>query len=69
MQDFNPENWIRIAADSVEKLRRCDVFRVLDCRYAEAVQVKEFIIANRPDLADEVEECWQELRMIACGNA
>lgn len=62
MADFDPANWIRIAADSVAELRRCDVFRVLDTTREQAERVRAYIEQHRPDLADEVHDCWEELK-------
>jgi hypothetical protein len=58
MQEFNPANAVKVAADDVTSLRRCDVFRVLDWTPAEHRDaVAGFIAAHRPDLAGEVTEC------------
>jgi hypothetical protein len=51
----NPEYIIKIAADDISKLRRVDVFRVLDnCSDEELKSTAEHIKAKRPDLAIEV---------------
>jgi hypothetical protein len=50
-----PEYIIKIAADDISKLRRVDVFRVLDnCSDEELNATAEHIKTNRPDLAIEV---------------
>ena len=58
---FQPTNMIRIAADTVQELRRCDVFRCLDWYADMRQEFGEWIAANRPDLADEVADCLAEL--------
>lgn len=50
----NPQKHILIAADSIEKLRSPDVFRVLDTAGRDAKEVAHYIIKHRPDLEDEV---------------
>lgn len=57
--EFN--SFVQVAADSVAKLRRCDVERVLDetpvhLKLAMAERLKQ----ERPDLADEVDDLAQE---------
>jgi len=64
------DNCIKLAADDISQLRRCDVFRVLeaadDCAVlAEAVA---FIEKARPDLAEEVAECREEIATGAAGG-
>ena len=50
----NPEYIIKIAADDISKLRRVDVFRVLDnCSDEELKATAEHIKTNRPDLSIE----------------
>lgn len=58
---FNPTHMIRIAADTVQELRRCDVFRVLDWYADMRHDFAEWIVTNRPDLADEVADVMAEL--------
>lgn len=54
---FNPEQAIKVSADDVTKLRRMDVFRVLDWTPPEHRQaVADHINDNREDLKKEVEE-------------
>jgi hypothetical protein len=51
----NPDYIIKIAADDISKLRRVDVFRVLDnCSDEELKSTAEHIKAKRPDLELEV---------------
>lgn len=60
MEAADYENMVKISADSVGKLRRCDVFRVLEWSM-DRVGLAGYIIANRPDLKEEVEEVLSEL--------
>lgn len=56
------ENRIKIAADSVQQLRRCDVFRVLEwCPTDERAALAEWIVSERADLGDEVAEVMAEI--------
>ena len=51
---------IMVSADDVSKLRRPDVFRVLDGWPGNAdsrVTFADWIVTNRPDLSEEVAEC------------
>jgi hypothetical protein len=51
----NPEYIIKIAADDISKLRRVDVFRVLEnCSDEELNATAEHIKTKRPDLELEV---------------
>ena len=55
------DHMIKIAADSVEQLRKPDVYRVLDAAPADKVAALARYIANkRPDLADEVGDVMSE---------
>ena len=54
------EQAIRIAADSVQQLRKVDVYRVLET-CSDAQSVADYIVANRPDLKSEVIECLAEM--------
>ena len=59
---FDPAHAISIAADSIEALRRPDVFRVLDAYDGEhRAAVAAYVSSNRPDLAAEVDECLNDL--------
>jgi hypothetical protein len=58
----SPSFILKIAADSVQQLRRVDVFRVLDnCSEEEQKPVARFIVSNRPDLAGEISDYWSEV--------
>jgi 8-oxo-dGTP pyrophosphatase MutT (NUDIX family)/alkylhydroperoxidase family enzyme len=52
---FSPEAAVKVAADDVARLRKPDVFRVIDWSPPEHRQaVADYIRTNRPELADEV---------------
>jgi hypothetical protein len=63
------EQAIRISADSVEQLRKIDVYRVLDsCPRVSrhnpngcAKEVALYIIQHRPELRQEVIDCMSEM--------
>ena len=58
-----PQNIIKIAADDVTRLRKIDVFRVLEsCRGEEVQKTAHFIRVNRPELSDEVVSCLEDIR-------
>ena len=57
----SPEQCIKIAADDITKLRRVDVFRVLDTYKGAAPQIAKYILDNRPDLKAEVLGVLEEL--------
>ena len=54
------EQAIKIAADSIAKLRKQDVYRVLDW-YPQLDGLPQWIKAQRPDLAEEVDSVMREL--------
>jgi len=59
---FDPAQHIKIAADSIERLRRCDVFRVLDsCPEEHRQTVSNFIFDKRRDLQEEVSAVMADL--------
>ena len=59
---INVDGYIGVAANSIEKLRRQDVYRVLEeCPKAHRAEVAKYIARKRPDFADEVYECMIEL--------
>lgn len=52
-----PDYIIKIAADSVEKLRRSDIERVLEnCSDEELQPTADYILAHRPDYASKIEQ-------------
>lgn len=55
------ENLIKIAADSIQSLRKSDVFRVLEQNDSDVrCELAAYISKNRPDLSEEVEDCMTE---------
>lgn len=55
------ENLIKISADSIETLRKSDVFRVLEQNDSDVrCELAAYISAKRPDLAEEVDDCVSE---------
>ena len=56
----SPEHYVKIAADSVAKLRKSDVYRVLESAGKDANTVADYIVKHRPDLEDEVREVMVE---------
>ena len=57
-----PDYIIKIAADSVAKLRRVDVYRVIDnCSDEERKPTARYIVVNRPELSAEVSICLVEV--------
>ena len=61
-QPCEPHYILQIAADDITKLRRIDVFRVLEnCSPDELSRTANYITANRPDLKTEVDDCVAEL--------
>lgn len=65
---ITPEKAVKIAADDVSKLRKADVFRVLDTYKDNATAIGNYITENRPDLANEVDEVLSEINA-AVGEA
>lgn len=59
---FDPAAYCRIASDTIEHLRRCDVYRLIStCWPANRLQLVEWIKTHRPDLTDEVDSCLAEV--------
>lgn len=56
----DPMLHIKLAADSVSKLRTADVMRVLESAGEQAPKVAYFIARERPDLRSEVEDVMDE---------
>lgn len=54
--------YLPVVADSIETLRRCDVYRLLEMisRHHRSGVVDQ-IAKSRPDLIDEAEDCLREL--------
>ncbi len=56
------ETLIMIAADNLQALRACDVYRVLsEAPAADRDGLADWIAAGRPDLAAECAECLADL--------
>jgi len=56
------DSCIAIAADSLAKLRKCDVYRVLSEAPADdRAALADYIITGRPDLSSEVSDVLDEL--------
>ena len=57
------EEYIKVAADSVETLRRLDCFRVLAAAPDDLViHLARWIGKQRPDLREEINSCLIDLR-------
>ena len=54
MDDWKPENLLPIVADSIDKLRGCDVFRLLEASQKHYAKMIEYLLANRPDLKQDI---------------
>ena len=60
MDDWKPENLLPIVADSIDKLRGCDVFRLLEASQQHYAKMIGYLLANRPDLTpDIISACWE----------
>jgi hypothetical protein len=63
MTDFNPERSVLVAADSWEKLRKSDVYRLFDSHDADQwTPIYRSLKQNRPDLVDEAREVMADLK-------
>ena len=54
MDDWKPESLLPIVADSIDKLRGCDVFRLLEASQQHYAKMIEYLLANRPDLKQDI---------------
>lgn len=56
------ETYIKVAADSIKALRKSDVYRVVieSTPLKDRQRLADYIKAQRPDLADEVDDCLNE---------
>jgi hypothetical protein len=62
MEDFNPENHIKLAADDITKLRKSDVFRLFEeCGSGNRNELARYIANRRDDLIIEVTSSLAEL--------
>ncbi len=56
------EQFIKIAANDVKSLRKSDVYRVLEQNSVVIrCELAAYIASNRPDLAEEVSECLEDM--------
>lgn len=59
------ENYIKIAADDITKLRKQDVYRVLDAAAEHGEEtlnvVQDYILKHRPEFLNEVVQCLPEI--------
>lgn len=58
------DRYIKLAADDVGRLRRSDVYRVLEACFTDNLlsTATKQLRAARPDLIDEINACVAELR-------
>ncbi len=54
MDDWKPENLLPIVADLIDKLRGCDVFRLLDASNQHHAKMVDYLFANMPDLYPDI---------------
>lgn len=59
--DADMENRVKLVADSVAKLRKQDVFRLLDENKDVLTLLSAYIVKHRPDLKAEVDESLDDL--------
>lgn len=60
-EPVNLDQLIIIAADSINTLRKQDVYRVLDSNPEHMKALANYISQHRPDLADEARDVLSEL--------
>ena len=59
--NWSPENHITIAADSIDKLRACDVDRLFESALPKRHQwLWEYLMEHRSDLSVEIAEAWND---------
>lgn len=62
------ETYIGVAANSIEQLRKQDVYRVLEeCPLKDRLKLADYIARGRRDLAPEVKDCIEDLSSSASG--
>lgn len=60
--DWKPENHVKIAADDISKLRKQDVYRLMENATGDRrAKMAEYIRQNRPELAGEVQDSLDDL--------
>uniref|UniRef100_A0A6M3XIG7 Defence against restriction A C-terminal domain-containing protein n=1 Tax=viral metagenome TaxID=1070528 RepID=A0A6M3XIG7_9ZZZZ len=62
IEKIKPEQAIRLVADSIDTLRRVDIFRVLNQYKENSIEIGNYIKSNRPDLVAEVDKILGELQ-------
>ena len=57
LNGWTPENHVKIAADSIQKLRGQDVYRLLDSAPPEGMEkMAKYILKHRPELVDDIRD-------------
>lgn len=56
------DNAVKLVADDVASVRRCDVFRLLDTYSEDLDCLSNWLRSKRPDSATEISECVKELK-------
>jgi len=60
--DWKPENHVKIAADDISKLRKQDVYRLMENATGDRrAKMADYIRQNRPELAGEVQDSLDDL--------
>lgn len=60
--DWKPENHVKIAADDISKLRKQDVYRLMESATGDRrAKMADYIRQNRPELAEEVQDSLDDL--------
>lgn len=59
---MDPDNAVLIVADSFAKLRRCDVFRLLEWNAEGREELAAHTVEQRPDLRAAVEQALAALK-------
>jgi hypothetical protein len=54
MDEWKPESLLPIVADSIDKLRGCDVFRLLEASQQHYAKMIEYLLSSRPDLKPDI---------------
>lgn len=61
---FDPAAFLKIVADDLGSLRKCDVFRLLDtCSPENRGPMAAYVVGGRKDLAEEVISCLKDIEM------
>jgi len=54
MDEWKPETLLPIVDDSIDKLRECDVFRLLEASNQHHAKMVKYLLDSRPDLKAEI---------------